>query len=429
MKVLLSAYSCHPLQGSESGIGWNWARSIAANGHEVVVMTRTVNRAGIEGYLRGHSLARVRFVYHDLPRIFRVLYALPVGNYAFYLLWQYAAAKVALKLHAAERFDRVQHITWGSFRVPSFIGKLGIPFIFGPVGGGEDTPKKLRRGLGFRGRLWDALRRFSSALMAPWIISTYESATEIVATTAETQDAIPARFHSKCTCRQAVGVDSALTALGQSAIGGKHRESPRLELLFVGRLLAWKGVHLLLKALASMGERRSNFHLTVIGAGSDRGRLERLSRRLGLGETVRWVAWMPRDALLGVYAEFDLFAFPSLHDSGGMAVLEAMSFGLPVLCLDLGGPATAVNETCGRVIPTRDRGEDEVVTAIAAVLEEIAADRGTLETLSEGARARAASLTWQANVDAVYGEKSEPQASSFPGSSSCGNLKELSYSS
>jgi len=97
-----------------------------------------------------------------------------------------------------------------------------------------------------------------------------------------------------------------------------------------------------------------------------------------------------------------LFTFPSLHDSGGMAVLEALAFGLPVLCLDLGGPGIAVNNNCGRVIPTAGASEKQVVEAIAQFLSEMLADRSKLRRLSQSARSRAASLNWQANVDSIY---------------------------
>jgi glycosyltransferase involved in cell wall biosynthesis len=182
-------------------------------------------------------------------------------------------------------------------------------------------------------------------------------------------------------------------------------------LLFVGRLLAWKGVHLMLKALERLGAGESEIRLTVIGAGGDSARLHRLARRLKVDALVAWVPWMRRDALIKTYADFDLFTFPSLHDSGGMAVLEALTFGLPVVCLDLGGPAMAVNDRCGRVIPTANLDEDAVVARIAAFLAEILADRAALARLADGARARAASLTWQANVDAVYRESLVSKAS------------------
>jgi glycosyltransferase involved in cell wall biosynthesis len=113
---------------------------------------------------------------------------------------------------------------------------------------------------------------------------------------------------------------------------------------------------------------------------------------------------MSREELIPHYPRFDLFTFPSLHDSGGTAVLEALTFGLPVVCLDLGGPGITVDDRCGRVISTTDAGEDQVVKALAQFLMEAQADRMMLRRLSESARSHAATLTWQANVNSVYGE-------------------------
>jgi glycosyltransferase involved in cell wall biosynthesis len=401
MKILLSAYSCLPGGGSEPGIGWNWACAIAASGHEVVVLTRAVGRKEIEDHLLQEPEPSIRFVFCDLPRPWPLLYKLPLGNYAYYIFWQHAAAKLAAQVHRAETFDRVQHITWGSVRVPSFMGRLGIPFTFGPVGGAEDTPPKLRRGLGFWGRLWDALRRISMAMTASVMEPTYAAASEIVTTTQETLNAIPRAHRHKAWSRQAVGTDSSL-ALQRGRATARRKQSNRLELLFVGRLLAWKGMHLALKALARLGADESQIHLSVIGDGSDLKRLRSLASRLKLDEKVSWMGWKRREEVIALYAEYDLFVFPSLHDSGGMAVLEAMAFGLPVLCLDLGGPALAVTNRCGRVIATAGRSEDAIVDSMAEFLREMMNGPEVLAKLSQAARAQAAALTWAANVDAVY---------------------------
>jgi len=404
MKILLSAYSCLPGDGSEPGIGWNWAQCIATIGHDVVVITRGVNRQPIEEFVAGHSLTRLQFAFHDLSPMLQRMRSWPLGNYAYYFLWQYTAARQAVKLHQTERFDQVHHITWGSFRVPSFMGRLGIPFIFGPVGGGEETPRNLRRGLGWRGWFSDGVRRISSALMAPFMEFTYASASEIVATTEETRSKIQAKYRNKARLQQSVGIDQAglLSLLSKLPQNPVPRNSSKLELLFVGRLLPWKGLHLILRALALLNGSNSDVHLTVIGSGHDLSRLQRLSRRLKVDEMISWIPWMPREKLFGMYSQFDLFTFPSLHDSGGMAVLEALAFGLPVLCLDLGGPGIAVNNNCGRVIPTAGASEKQVVEAIAQFLSEMLADRSKLRRLSQSARSRAASLNWQANVDSIY---------------------------
>ncbi|HEY2119655.1 MAG TPA: glycosyltransferase [Candidatus Acidoferrum sp.] len=181
-----------------------------------------------------------------------------------------------------------------------------------------------------------------------------------------------------------------------------------MNLLFVGRLLPWKGIHLALKAIAALGPQSKDVHLTIVGSGSDHARLQHLARRLGLTESVSWIPWMKREQLFRMYSQFDLFLFPSLHDSGGMAVLEAMSFGLPVLCLDLGGPAISVDSTCGKVIPTNRRTEEEVVSTISSSLSQLLSDRSLLEPLSLAAASRVSSFSWQSAVNSFYRSSSVP---------------------
>ena len=311
---------------------------------------------------------------------------------------------VARGMHANQKFDRVQHITWGSFRVPSYMGSLTAPFIFGPVAGGEDTPPKLRRGLGPRGRLSDALRRLSGSLLALWMGSTYAAAETIVATTDETRNKIPLRFRHKTIICQAVGIDpSEYPQLSQPL----QRESRvakggPLQLLFVGRLMAWKGVHLLIEALAQLTLEGRDVQLTIIGSGPDKNRLVRLAAKLAVESKLTWIPWMPREAVLESYSKYDLFAFTSLHDSGGTAVLEAMVHGLPVLCLDLGGPGVLVSKDCGSVIFTSGKTQTQVVAAIAESLKDLIAAPDRLDVMSHKARARVAGLTWQANLERVH---------------------------
>jgi glycosyltransferase involved in cell wall biosynthesis len=406
-KILLSAHSCAPGAGSEPGIGWNWAQAIAAGGHQVTVITRAVNRTKIESLCRGQC-PNPQFVFHDLSPVVQKLCKLPLGNWGYYVLWQYTAAKRAAELHRTEKFDQVHHITWGSFRAPSFMGRLGIPFLFGPVGGGEDTPELLRKGMGWRGRFWDLLRRFSNRLLAvdPLMRSTYANASEILATTRETLLQIPPTYRQKARIQPAAGVvpTTAQNHWSKGALGSCRDRRATLEIVNVGRLVPYKGLHLALRALAALGEKLVAVRLTVIGAGYDAPRLKRMARQLNLGDSVKWIPWMPREDLLRTLSDFDLFLFPSLHDSGGMAVLEALSSGLPVVCLDLGGPSEFVDDTCGRVVQTSGADEGRVVAGIATSLVEFLEDPSKLEQLSKCATERAKFFTWQEHVRNVYGE-------------------------
>jgi glycosyltransferase involved in cell wall biosynthesis len=252
--------------------------------------------------------------------------------------------------------------------------------------------------------------------------STYKSADEILVTTQETMENIPYRFRHKARVCQAVGID-AEDFNGSSV--ARVPDSSRLELLFVGRLLPWKGVHLLLQALSRDGLRDRQVRLTIIGSGPDRKRLDRLVNDLALQDKVHWIPWIPREELVRIYPKYDVFAFSSLHDSGGAAVLEAMANGLPVVCLDLGGPGVIVSNQCGRVVNTCASGEDQVVARLSRALEELDADRTLLSRLSAGASERVLHLSWRANVVTAHGNRwtrqSHPAENNSTLISSCSN--------
>jgi len=80
------------------------------------------------------------------------------------------------------------------------------------------------------------------------------------------------------------------------------------------------------------------WHLTVIGDGPDRGRLERLAIRRRLATRVEFVGWLSRETVQERIHEANVLLFPSLHEEGGWASAEAIAAGTPVVSLDRGGP-------------------------------------------------------------------------------------------
>ena len=88
MQVILSCFSCNPLEGSESKVGWKWANEIARKNHQTTVITRLNNKDSIENYnFHGHST--IEFRYYDLHKSLRFLKKrLPGGIYIYYILWQ-----------------------------------------------------------------------------------------------------------------------------------------------------------------------------------------------------------------------------------------------------------------------------------------------------------------------------------------------------
>lgn len=365
--VLLSAYACEPDKGSEPGVGWQWTLHLAQAGHQVRVITRANNRPAIEAACGQYAGLDVQFYYYDLPAWTRAWKRGGRGVHLYYLLWQWGAYRRARRLTREQTFDVVHHITFGVFRQPSFMGRLGIPFVFGPVGGGEAAPKALRRGLPWRGRLLDALRDAVNWLVRldPVMRSVFRRADVTLCKTPATLRCIPAGFRSKCRVQLELGMPA------RTLPPPARPAAAEFKLLFVGRLLYLKGLHLALAAFAhAFADGRAR--LTLIGSGRDEPWARAAARRLGIDGRLEWIPWLPREQLLARYPQYDVLLFPSLHDSSGNAVLEAMAAGLPIVCLDLGGPGVLVDQRCGIAVPP---GPPEVVTvALSRAVRRLADD-------------------------------------------------------
>lgn len=399
--VLLSAYACEPGKGSEPGIGWNWARQLAGQASEIWVLTQPRFVPVIEAACRTGAAAGLRAVPVSVPLLDRYEPLLSrLGTpyyYAHILAWQLLAYRAARKLHRERRFDWVHHVTLGAARIPSFMGRLGIPFVWGPIAGGETAPWRLRRSYPLRGWIHALVRDLSNlwVRLDPFVRMTARQATSIIATSEQTLAMLPATQRRKARIQLAIGIEAPEQA-------SRRRSGNSLEVLFVGRLLYWKGLHLGMRAFAALLAEHPDARLTIIGEGPDRAWLTREAERLGMAHAVTWIGWMSREDVAEAYRGHDVLLFPSLHDSGGMVVLEAMSRGLPVVCLDLGGPGVMVDASCGRVVPTQRASERMVVEGLRMALLELAGSAALRAELGQGARARAAAYAWDAVVARAY---------------------------
>ncbi|MFZ0794794.1 MAG: glycosyltransferase [Candidatus Korobacteraceae bacterium] len=399
-RILLSAYACEPGRGSEPGVGWSWATELARLGHQVTVITRGANRRAIapEAPLRPDE--DLTFVYYDLPLWIQHCRSCPGGKAFYYVLWQWFVVRRVRQLFPTLPFDVVHHVTYVSVRYPSFMGSLGIPFWFGPVSGGEVVPPLLRHGFSLAHKRRDRLRDLSNFLVAldPLLRRTFRQAERILVTR-DTLPLVPRRWRHKTTVHLAIGLSEPDFA------GANFQMKPSahdLRVLYAGRLLEWKGVDIALRAIAQVMQSHAGIRFTIVGDGPAKGKLAELSRELGLEGVVRWVGWLPQWGLVEHYATADVLLFPSLRDSGGMVVLEALAHGLPVLCTDLGGPGIIVNRTCGRAITTAGRNPEQFTCDLAGTLLEMVTVPSLLESLSYGARVRAREFNFQGLVQSIY---------------------------
>jgi glycosyltransferase involved in cell wall biosynthesis len=174
--------------------------------------------------------------------------------------------------------------------------------------------------------------------------------------------------------------------------------------LYAGRLLYWKGVHIALRAFAELTSRGIKAHFTIVGDGPERYRLEQEATSRNLHDQVEFIPRVPQPKLFELYDMHDLFLFPSLHDSGGFVVLEALSRGLPVVCLDLGGPKEIVTANSGVLVRTSDSGQNtqQLAISMAAAISGLLESPERMAKLSSGAIARAQEFILSKRIKALY---------------------------
>ncbi len=396
--VLLSAIACSPLWGSEPGVGWHWAVELAAR-HDVIVLTHGYFRQHIEAAPQGSVPPGLCFEYVTPPG-FGVHPHRQLNSRLFYVWWQWLARAKVRELCAAHKIDLLHHITWGTFRFPVFLGGLGVPVVMGPLGGGDVAPMRLYLGLPFVVRLREGLRAASLLLTRfdPLVRKALAAADLIFCKTEDTRRALPGRHQQRALLACEIGAP----AVDLRARSLRTRAAQSFKLLYAGRLIGLKGVLLLLGTMKLLRDAGHDVQLQLAGEGPLQPLLQAQIEALGLASHVQLLGALPRDQLMDLYGHADLFFFPSLHDSSGNVVLEALSRGLPVLCLDLGGPKHYVSPECGVVVSTVGRTRAQVEQEFANAISALIADRARLARMSERAAAHAQAQTWQACVFGAY---------------------------
>lgn len=360
LKILISAYACRPDEGSEPGIGWGTVQELAKY-YQIWVLTRANNRESIEVSLNPQPLAGLEFVYLDLPAWARWWKRGQRGTQLHYYLWQIAAYFTGRKLYQDIQFDLVHHVTYVKYWGPSFLALLPIPFIWGPVGGGESVPRAFWQSFGWRGKVYEFARNAARWLAErdPFVHLTARRSVLAQATTDETAQRLRYLGAKTVEIQSQVGLSQTQIDELAAFITG---DCPPTRFISIGRLLHWKGFHLGLRAFAE-AKLPETAEYWIVGDGPERDRLQVLVSELGIAAQVKFLGKLSRQNTFKCLGECLALVHPSLHESGGLVCLEAMAAGRPVICLNLGGPAVQVTEETGFKVPAET--PEQAVSSIA----------------------------------------------------------------
>jgi len=391
MRILLSAYACRPNAGSEPGFGWNWATHLAARGFDVHVLVAKRNQEPIEAGLRANSIANLCFTYISVPWEWA-----KISEALHYVVWQFAALKAARELALKVDFDLIHHVTYGSVHVPSQLWRLGIPVVFGPVGGGQTAPASMLKYFG-GGKYTERLRSSATKLLksSPVHRQWLRRMNVILAANNETLNLVRTLGckNSRVMCDTAIPVDCFADAPRSYEKSGEA-----LRLLWVGRMLARKALPLALDALKEVHE---NVTLTIAGDGLAPQIVHNMIRDRNLQQRVTWKgSRLTFEELQTAYAEHDALLFSSLRDSFGSQLLEAMAMGLPIITLDLHGAHDFLPDSASLKVPVGS--PDETVRSLASAITQLASlSVAKRDQMSMHAWNFAKTLSWPARLEVI----------------------------
>jgi glycosyltransferase involved in cell wall biosynthesis len=394
VKVLLSAVACDPYRGSEAHFGWMALKALASKheawvlGHakdtEAVEMARADGLIGRNVHFYPHSNWGWRHSNRMLARI---------QNWRDYQAWSRQVLETAWRLEREVGFDVVHHSTLSTWRVPSELWRLGKKFVWGPIGGAEVFPLRLLAGSGVAPAGFEMLRRVQDflALRSTGLKNAVRNSSWIFASTPETLSLVrrvAGSAEKSSLLSAAFFSDSHIHAFSRPKEFSAFMRDGVLRLFAGGELEVRKGVHLALRALAKIQKRGIDFRYHLAGDGPELGRLKSLARRLGILERVDFSRPLSGDGYLRKLWETDAYLLPSLRDSAGLTLMEAMLAGCVPIVADCGGPGMAVDRACGAKIAVGSGRE--MVDALANALADLASDQKRAAAMGALASARIA---------------------------------------
>lgn len=360
-KIFISAYACEPGLGSEIGVGWHWVLEMSKY-FELWVLTRRSNQHTIEPWIAEHpEYSHIHFLYFDLPKWARFWKKGLRGVRTYYNIWQWLTNSIVRRTMEENNIYIFHHLTYGNvlWKVSSYGQKQF--FIWGPAGGVETIPEEYTCHYPKKMQLVEKLRRLMADNLKfnAGFKRRCKNADLILCKTDILRQHIPEKYRDKAVLFTDVAVDNLLDipAVVESA------SNKRVEFITVGRLDPWRGFDLTIEAFAKAAEKNENIHLTIIGKGADRERLETLINKLKLREKVTMAGSVSMERYHEYMRNCDVVVNASLKEGAVTVSFDSMAMGKPLICIDTTGYTRYFSSEYAEIIQRADR--DTTIQSLA----------------------------------------------------------------
>lgn len=392
MNILLSSYSFGAYRGSEAGVGWNIATGLARRGHSITVLT-TSEFSHLNHPALASEKLNIRLVEKDFG----------IKNFASakaYRHWQNHVHESIREEEKANTFDLIHHITFNQYRNIRDVFASKLPFLIGPIGGAEVIPIAIlwygNLPLGMRMK---EILRYCPLDILPLIhrCKYHDAKGKIIAS-------------NQATAQRLAGIAcpieiSPAIAIHESEITETHPRSKDEDafILFDGGLSrAQKGTYLALRALSRLWKKGHRYPIRMVGVNTDdNSAITHYAEQHGLPpNALQLYPPVSRETMLGFMLNASVMLSTVYRDSGSMALLEALSKGCRIVCLNIPSQNWLPDDFCRRVEVCRTSHQMEISIA-DALYTELKAPPHSPEWHQKRVQWLSSTMTWHTRLNAL----------------------------
>lgn len=343
MNILYVAFPCNPYSGSESKIGWNIPlENSKIKENKIIVITIRDMKNNIDNYIKKNGNVDIEFYYVDLPTcVKKVLKRLPTIKLQLYhkLVYRLIKKRIVEKY----RIDIIHQITPVEFRsIGNYYKFKNVKFIVGPVGGGEYIP------VGFsyyirKNYIIEKIRKVLNYVSKMNLKSNKQKLknTNIIFANNETKEYL--------NLKQKINIIMPEIGLREDEIVDNSLNdcSDIITFIVSGRLIYRKGHEFLLETLKTIPENY-DYIVKIIGDGKEYKNIQKIiNKNINLKKHVKMLGNIDFSKMDYEYSNSDILIMPSLRETTGSVVLEAMAKGLPVITIKRFGAKEIIDNKSG----------------------------------------------------------------------------------
>lgn len=387
MNILYIAYSCDPFNGSEDKIGWNIPVESAKINDNIFVITKMEHKVVIEKYLEETHISNIKFYFVDIPKFYKRIFKSFLYS-ARLNIWHKRAVNIAKQICFENKIDIIHQITPVEFRSIGDYNKIpNIKFIVGPIGGGEFVPQGLKEYIDGH-KVVEIVRVIVNAYYKLKFCKKLKKIDYISFANVETKKYL--------TNEREYDVFSEIGIDKKEIVSEKISNSDKMVFLVSGRLIYRKGHRFLLDALELLPKNLS-YEVRIIGDGNEFSKLQNIiSMSSNLKNNVYLIGKLKYEQMYNEYKNADAFIMPSIRETTGTVIIEALSNGLPVITINKFGAKNIVNANNGYLYEGETK--NELINGLKEEIQHCIENNVEVKEKSREAISTAHMFTWENKV-------------------------------